>query len=97
MLALEEIRLDVYTEDIAIQTLDGVIEGKNVHTLAIFDVKAPADIHKITKLDAKVVACNLVQLYATFLDIIRAETDVDSVPPLLSAEVMCKTRVELSG
>ena len=66
-----------------------------MHALAIFNVKTLVDIHEITKLDAKVVACNLVHLYATFLNIIRAETDEDSVPSLLSPEVMCKTRVEL--
>jgi hypothetical protein len=66
-----------------------------VHTLAIFNVKTLVDIHKITKLDAKVVTCNLVHLYATFLDIIGAETDEDSVSPLLSTEKMCKARVEL--
>jgi hypothetical protein len=38
--------------------------------LAIFDVKTLVDVNKIAKLDTKVVACNLVQLYATFLDVI---------------------------
>jgi hypothetical protein len=60
----------------------------------MFDVGALVDIHKIAKLDAKVVTCNLVYLYASFLDVIGIETGEDSIPPLLSAEVMCKTRVE---
>jgi hypothetical protein len=96
LLALKEIRLDVYIKNITTQSLDRVLEGKNVHALAIFDVETLVNIHKIAKLDAKVVTCNLVHLYASFLDIIGAETGEDSIPPLLSAEVMCKTRVELS-
>jgi hypothetical protein len=96
LLTLKEIRLDVYIENITTQSLDRVIEGENVHALAISDVETLVDIHKIAKLDAKVVTCNLVHLYATFLDIIGAETGEDSIPPLLSAEVMCKTRVEFS-
>jgi hypothetical protein len=95
LLALEEIWLDVYIEDIAAQTLNGVIEGKNVYALPIFDVKALVDIHKVAKLDAKVITCNLVHLYAAFLDIVRAQTDEHCVSPFLSAEVMCKTRAEV--
>jgi hypothetical protein len=52
LLALEEIRLDVYIENIATQTLDGVIEGKDVHSLAIFNVETLVNIHKIAKLNA---------------------------------------------
>jgi len=96
LLTLKEIRLDEYIENITSQSLDRVIEGENVYALAIFDVETLVDIHKIAKLDAKVVTCNLVHLYASFFDIIGAETDEDSIPPLLSAEVMCKTRIELS-
>ena len=88
MLALKEIRLDIYVENIAAQTLDGVVERKNVHALSVFDVKTLMNVHKIAELDAKVVTCDLVHLYATFLDIIGAQTDEDGVPPLLSAEAM---------
>ena len=47
-------------------------------------------MNKIAKLDAKIVTCNLVHLYATFLNIIGAQTDEDSVPPLLPAKTMCE-------
>ena len=88
MLALKEIRLDVYVENIAAQTFDRIIEGKNVHALSIFDVKTLVNVDKIAELDAKVVTCDLVHLYTTFLDIVGAQTDEDSIPPLLSAEAM---------
>jgi hypothetical protein len=88
MLALKEIRLDVYVENIAAQTLDRVIERKNVHSLSIFDVKTLVNIDEIAELDAKVVTCDLVHLYTTFFDIVGAQTDQNSIPPLLSAEAM---------
>jgi len=48
------------------------------------------DINKIAKLDAEIVTCNLVDLYAAFLDIVGAQTDEDGVPPLLPAKVKLK-------
>ena len=38
VLTFEEVRLEVYIKDIATETLDGVIEGKNVYTLAVLDI-----------------------------------------------------------
>jgi len=61
-----------------------------MHALPIFYVKTLMNINKITKLDAKVVACDLVHLYATFFDVIGAQTYKDSVPPLLPADTMHK-------
>lgn len=61
-----------------------------MHALAIFDVETLVHINEIAKLDAKIVTCNLVHLYATFLDIIGAQADEDSVPPLLPAKTMCE-------
>ena len=68
----EEVRLDVYIENIAAQALDRIVERQNVHTLAIFDIKALVDIDQVAKLDAKVVTRNFVYLYATFHNVIRA-------------------------
>jgi hypothetical protein len=64
-----------------------------VHALAIFNVGTLVDVNKIPKLDAKIVPRNLVHLYATFLNIIRAQTDEDCVPPLLPAKTMCEVQV----
>jgi len=61
-----------------------------VYTLAIFNVETLVDINKIAKLDAEIVTCNLVDLYAAFLDIVGAQTDEDGVPPLLPAKVKLK-------
>jgi len=60
-----------------------------VHTFAVFNIETLVDINKIAKLDAEIVACNLVHLNATFLNIIGAQTDEDCVPPLLPAKTIC--------
>jgi len=72
MRTLEEIRLDVNIKNIATQTLNRVVEWQNMYTLSVFDIKTLMDIDKVAKFDAKVVTCNLIHLYATFLDIVRA-------------------------
>jgi hypothetical protein len=92
MRTLEEVRLDVHIENIAAQALDRVVEWQNVHTLSVFDIKALVDIDEVAKLDAKIVTCNLVHLYTTFLDIIRTQTDQDGVSPLLPAEATRKAQ-----
>jgi hypothetical protein len=89
-LTLKEIWLDVYIENIAAQSFDRIIKCQNVHALAIFNVETLVDMNKIAKLDAKIVTCNLVHLYATLLNIIGAQTDEDRVPPLLPAKTMCE-------
>lgn len=81
----EEVRLDVYIENIAAQALDRIVERQNVHTLAIFDIKALVDIDQVAKLDAKVITRNLVHLNTTFFDVIGAQADKDGVSPLLPA------------
>jgi hypothetical protein len=90
MRTLKEIRLEIDIEDIAAQTLNRVVEWQNVYALSIFDVKTLVDIDKITKLDAKIVTCNLVHLYAAFFDIVRAQADEDGIPSFLAAEAICK-------
>lgn len=59
-----------------------------MHALAIFNVETLVDMNKIAELDAKIVPCNLVHLYAAFLNIIGAQTDEDCIPPLLPARKM---------
>jgi hypothetical protein len=61
-----------------------------VHTLAVFNVETLVDINKIAKLDAEIVTCNLVDLYAAFFDIVGAQTDEDGIPPFLPAKVKLK-------
>jgi hypothetical protein len=90
MRTLKEIRLDIDIENIATQTLNGVIEGQNVYALSIFNVKTLMDIDKVTKLDAKIVTRNLVHLYATFFDIVGAQTDENGIASLLATEVIRK-------
>ena len=90
MRTLKEIRLDIDIENIATQTLNGVIEWQNVYALSIFNVKTLVDIDKVTKLDAKIVTRNLIHLYATFIDIVGAQTDENGIPSLFATKVIRK-------
>ena len=95
MRTLKEIRLEIDIEDIAAQPLNRVIEWQNVYALSIFDVKTLVDIDKVTKLDAKIITCNLVHLYATFFDIVGAQADENGIPALLATGAMCKALNEI--
>jgi len=55
-----------------------------MHTLSIFDIVACMDVDEITELHTQVVSRHLVHLYATFLDVIRAQADQDGIASLLS-------------
>ena len=74
---LEEVWLEVNIEDVAAETFNRVVEGKDVDTLSVFDIKALMYVHKI----AKLVAGDLVHLYASLFDVIQAETDKDGIAP----------------
>ena len=95
MRTLKEIGLEIDIEDIAAQPLNRVIEWQNVYALSIFDVKTLMDIDKVTKLDAKIITCNLVNLYATFFDIVGAQADENGIPALLATGAMCKASNEI--
>ena len=61
----EEIRLEVDIKDVSTETLDRVVERQDVYTLAILDVQTGVDVDHISKLDAQIVARNLVHLHLT--------------------------------
>ena len=51
-LTLKEIWLEVNIEDVPAQTLNGVVEGEDVHALAVLDIQAGVDVDHIPELDA---------------------------------------------
>ena len=81
---LEEVWLEVNIEDVAAETFNRVVEGKDVDTLSVFDIKALMYVYEIAELDPQVVAGDLVHLYASLFNIIRAETDKDCIAPLFT-------------
>ena len=78
---LEEVWLEVNIEDVAAETFNRVVEGKDVDTLSVFDIKALMYVHKI----AKLVDGDLVHLYTSLFDVIQAETDKDGIAPRFTA------------
>jgi hypothetical protein len=84
MHTFEEVGLEVDIEDVSAQTLDGVVEGKNVDALAVLDVEARVYVNEITKLDAQVITSDLVQLDAALLDVVGAQANENGVLALLA-------------
>ena len=69
-LTLEEVRLEVDLEEVSSQSLDRVIEGKNVDALSVLDVVAGVYASDVTKLDTKVVAGDLVELDLALVNVL---------------------------
>jgi hypothetical protein len=84
-LTLKEVRLEVDLEQVPAEALDRVVEGEDVHALAVLDVVALVDVHKVAELDADVVARDLVELDLALLDGVVGEHDQHRVAPLLAA------------
>lgn len=55
-IGLEEVRLEECLEQVAGQTLDGVVEGQHVDALAVLDVGTGLDGDDVGQVDAQVVA-----------------------------------------
>ena len=81
---LEEVGLQEDIENVARKTLDRVVEGEDVYPLAVLNVVAGMYADEITELDAQVIPCDLVELNAALLDVVRADTDQDCILALLS-------------
>ena len=55
-----------------------------MYPLAVLNVVAGMYADEITELDAQVIPCDLVELDAALLNIVRANTDQDCILALLS-------------
>ena len=84
MHTFEEVGLEVDIEDVSAQTLDGVVERKNVDTFAVLDVETRVYVDEIAELDAQVVTRDLVELDATLLDVVGAQANENGVLALLA-------------
>ena len=80
----EEVRFEINIEEVTAETLDGVVEWKDVHSFTVLDIEALVHVNEIAKLDAQVVARDLVHLYPALFDIVGAQADQDGVAPLLA-------------
>ena len=85
MHTLKEIWFEVHVENVATEPLDRVVKRQDMHSFSIFNVQALVHIDDITELHAEVVSGDLVELDATFLDIIGTQTNEYGIFPLLPA------------
>jgi len=82
----KEVGFKVDIENITAETLDRVIKRKNVNTFTVFNIEALMNIDEITEFNAEIITSNFVHLNSAILDVIRAQTDENSIPPLLSTK-----------
>lgn len=59
-----------------------------MHSLSVFDVQTLMYANEVTELHPQIVSGDFVHLYATFLDIIGAETDEDCITTFLPPETL---------
>ena len=64
----QEVWLEIHVENVATQSLDRVVERKNMDALSVLDVEALVDVNEITELDAQVVTRDLVDANTAFLN-----------------------------
>ncbi len=64
---LQEVGLQESIEQIARETLDGIINGQNVHSLTVLDVRALVNGDDVTESDAEVSTDDLVHANLGFL------------------------------
>ena len=58
----EEVRFEINIEEVTAETLDGVVEWKDVHSFTVLDIEALVNVDEITELDSEVVSGDLVYL-----------------------------------
>ena len=80
----EEVRFEINIEEVTAETLDGVVEWKDVHSFTVLDIEALVNVDEITELDSEIVSGDLVYLDLALFYCIVAQTDENSVSPLLT-------------
>ena len=75
----QEVGLEIGLEEVALETLNGVIEGKNADGLGVRDLTGGVDGDDIAQLDTEVLANNLIHTDDTLGDIIIGDGDTDSI------------------
>jgi hypothetical protein len=81
---LQEVGLQESIEQIARETLDGIINRQNVDSLTVLDVGALVNRDDVTESDAKVGADDLVHANLGFLASLIGQNDANSVSSLLA-------------
>ena len=75
----EEVRFEINIEKVTAETLDGVVEWKDVHSFTVLDIEALMNVNEITELDSEIVSGDLVYLDLALFNGIVAQTDENSV------------------
>mmetsp|Transcript_57639 Transcript_57639/g.86952 ORF Transcript_57639/g.86952 Transcript_57639/m.86952 type:complete len:235 (+) Transcript_57639:1972-2676(+) len=92
---LEEVRLQEGLEKVSGHTLDGVIDGEHVDSLAVLDIRAGVHMHNVSQSHSEIVTHNLVHPNLRFLDRVVGQHDANSVLALLALQAHCVSTEKL--
>lgn len=84
----KEVWFKVDVEKVAAKTLNGVVEGQDVHAFAVFDIETLVNVNEITKFNSEVVSGDLVDLDLALFDTIVTQTNKNSISALLATIFM---------
>ena len=82
----KEVGLEVNIEEVAGNTLDGVVEGKDVDALAVRDVTARGYSNNIGEADAEVLSDDLVHTDVGVVAGLVGQDDADGITALLALD-----------
>mmetsp|Transcript_28920 Transcript_28920/g.62296 ORF Transcript_28920/g.62296 Transcript_28920/m.62296 type:complete len:224 (-) Transcript_28920:66-737(-) len=83
---LQEVGLEVDLEQVAGHALDGVVQGQDVHLLAVGHVFLGCDGDSVSQPDAQVLSDDLVHADVDVLGLVVGQHDADGVPALLALQ-----------
>ena len=83
---LQEVGLEVNVEEVAADSLDGIVQGQDVDALPVRDVPACRDRHHVGEADPEVLADHLVHADVGIVAGVVGEDDADRVPALLALD-----------
>lgn len=82
--------LQVSIKEISSNALNGVIDGKNVHSLSVLNIRACVNGDNVTESNPKVAPDDLVHPYLGLLTGIVGKGNTDSILPLLALKTKKK-------
>mmetsp|Transcript_33468 Transcript_33468/g.109659 ORF Transcript_33468/g.109659 Transcript_33468/m.109659 type:complete len:203 (+) Transcript_33468:2238-2846(+) len=85
-IGLQEVGLQVRVEEVAREALDGVIQGQDMHALAVRNVTARMDGNDVTEPATEVLAHDLVQADLPIFQVLVGEYDANGVLAFLALD-----------
>mmetsp|Transcript_81050 Transcript_81050/g.238195 ORF Transcript_81050/g.238195 Transcript_81050/m.238195 type:complete len:200 (+) Transcript_81050:2350-2949(+) len=83
---LQEVGLQIGVKEVTGDALDGIVQGQNMHTLAVGHIAASMHRYDVAKAHAQVLAHDFVQADLRVLEVVVGKHDADGVLALLALD-----------